>query len=161
MKGTQIATTSRNIPAPGATVYDIIADYRTMHYSILPKQYFLSLDVEEGGIGAGTIVNFDMRLLGQTRSFRALITEPEPGCLLVETDIKSRVSTSFRVEPLEDEQTRVTIATALRSTNILEGWIAKMILQRVYREELELLEKVASNHEKFHDSYSSNQPEPE
>lgn len=154
----QIATASRILPAAAGTVYGIIADYRTMHSLILPKQYFLSLDVEEGGVGAGTIVSFDMRLLGQTRSFRARITEPEPGSLLVETDIKSGVPTSFRIESLKEEQTRVTIATELRNTNIVEGWIAKMILQRVYREELELLEKVASNPVTLHDSDSSKQP---
>ena len=59
---------------------------------------------------------------------------------------------------ISEEQTGVTIATELRITNIVKGWIAKRILQRVYREELELLEKVASNAVTLSDSDSSSQP---
>jgi hypothetical protein len=140
-----IATASRTIPLSAETVYRIIANYRLTHPMILPKQYFLSLDVEEGGFGAGTIVNFDMRLLGQRRSFHVLITEPDPGRLLVETDIQSQTPTSFRIEALGNQQTRVTITTELSASNFVEGWTAKIMLQKVYREELLLLEKVAGS----------------
>ena len=140
----QTPTATKNIRVPAEILYNIIADYRRMHWLILPKQYFLSLEVEEGGFGAGTIVNFAMRILGQTQSFHSLITEPEPGRLLVETDIKSGVATSFHIVPIEKEgQTRVTISTKLKGRNFLEAWIAKMILQKIYRLELELLAQVA------------------
>src|SRR5512143_1960758 len=85
----QIASASRVIQAPPNIIYNILADYRKEHPQILPRQYFISLKVEEGGVGAGTIISFDMRLLGQTQSFRSVISEPDPGHLLVETDIKS------------------------------------------------------------------------
>ena len=140
----QIPTATKDIQAPAEILYNIIADYRRMHWLILPKQYFLSLEVEEGGFGAGTIVNFSMRTLGQTQSFHSLITEPEPGRLLVETDIKSGIATSFHINPIEKEgQTRVTISTELKGRNFLEAWIAKMILQKIYRLELDLLAHVA------------------
>src|SRR5512139_3896517 len=42
------------VPAPASLTYDIIADYRTGHPSILPTEYFGRLDVLEGGRGAGT-----------------------------------------------------------------------------------------------------------
>lgn len=96
------AIAPRLVDAPADQVYRIIADYRNTHPLILPKEFFLSLDVEEGGVGAGTIVNFTMRILGRTQSFRTLITEPEPGHLLVETDIKSQVPTSFQILPAGD-----------------------------------------------------------
>jgi len=116
----QIATATKIINAPAEMIFNIIADYRNGHPLILPKEYFLSLQVEEGGFGAGTIVNFQMRLLGQTKSFRSLITEPEPGRLLVETDISSATPTSFHVVPLMNErQTQLTIATELKGQNIL------------------------------------------
>jgi hypothetical protein len=70
----QIATATKIINAPAERIYEILADYRNNHPRILPRHYFLSLDVEAGGFGAGTIVNFKMRILGQTRSFRSLIT---------------------------------------------------------------------------------------
>ena len=141
----QIATASKVIDAPAEIIYNIIADYRNGHPRILPKQYFLSLNVEEGGFGAGTIVQFQMRLLGQTQNFRSLITEPEQGRLLVETDLKSEIPTSFHVIPTDDDRhARLTISTELKGRNVMEGFIAKTVLQRVYRAELELIEKAAT-----------------
>jgi polyketide cyclase/dehydrase/lipid transport protein len=142
----QTATASQEIHAPAQQIYDIIADYRNMHPLILPKGYFLSLNVEEGGFGAGTIVNFTMRLLGRTQRFRSLITEPEPGRLLVETDLESEIPTSFLVEPTGDRSTtRVTISTELKGSNWVEGLIAKRVLQKIYRQELELLARLAED----------------
>jgi hypothetical protein len=142
----RIATANKIINAPAETVYNIIADYRNGHPLILPKAYFNSMEVEEGGFGAGTIVNFEMRLLGQTRSFHSLITEPEPGRLLVETDIRSKIPTSFHVAPLgNDHQTRLTIVTELKAQNFVEGFIAKLLLQKVYREELVLVADLAES----------------
>ena len=136
----QTAKTSQVIPAPAEQIYEILADYRTKHPLILPKPYFLSLDVEEGGTGAGTIVNFKMRVLGRTQSFRSLITEPEPGRTLLEMDLNSGVSTRFEVLPLEaGPRTLVTISTVLRNRGYLEGLLAKWLLQRIYRQELNLL----------------------
>lgn len=140
----QIASASKIIHAPADVVYNLIADYRNGHPFILPKKYFLSMNVEEGGFGAGTVVNFTMRLLGQTQFFHSIITEPQPGRLLVETDIRSEIPTSFHVVSIGDgRQSRLTIATELKGQNMVEGFIAKWILQKVYREELELIAKVA------------------
>lgn len=140
----QTPTATRVIDVPTEIIYNIIADYRNMHWLILPKEYFLSLEVEEGGFGAGTVINFAMRLLGQTQSFHSLITEPEPGRLLVETDIKSGIPSFFHIVPIEKEQqTRVTISTELKGRGVVESWVAKMILQKIYRQELELLAQVA------------------
>jgi hypothetical protein len=143
----QIAKATRMIHAPGAETYNIIADYRTMHPLILPKPYFLYLDVEEGGLGEGTIVNFGMRILGQTRSFRALITEPKPGQVLVETDLASGVATRFVVSPLQNGgRTQVTISTELQGRNLLESFLAKRMLEKIYAQELELLARAAEEH---------------
>ncbi len=136
----QIATASKQIHAPAEVIYEILADYRTRHPLILPKPYFLSLDVEEGGVGAGTIVNFKMRVLGRTQSFRSLITEPVPGRTLLETDLNSGIATRFDLSPLEkDARTKVTISTELRNRGAVEGLIAKLLLQKIYRQELERL----------------------
>ncbi|HEX5807578.1 MAG TPA: SRPBCC family protein [Anaerolineales bacterium] len=154
----QIATASRTIAAPPAEIYQIIADYRTLHPMVLPKPYFLSLDVEEGGYGAGTIVNFSMRILGKIQSFRSLITEPEPGRVLLETDLNSGIATRFSVQPLTHEnRTQVTIGTVLKNRSLIEGYVAKALLQRIYRKELELLARLAEDHEKLGRSVTSNQ----
>jgi len=141
-----IASSTRVIDAPADQVYRIIADYRNSHVLILPKEYFLSLNVETGGVGAGTIVNFSMRILGRTQDFRSLITEPQPGRLLVETDIRSETPTSFQVIPVEGSAlTRVTISTELRGRNWLETLLAKPVLEKIYRQELELLARLLEN----------------
>jgi Polyketide cyclase / dehydrase and lipid transport len=154
----QAATASRTIAAPAAEIYQILADYRTLHPLILPKPYFLSLDVEEGGYGAGTIVSFAMRILGKTQSFRALITEPDPGRILLETDLNSGVATRFSVQPLTREnRTQVTIGTELKDRSLIEGYVAKALLQRIYRQELELLAKLAEDHANLAPSVTSSQ----
>jgi hypothetical protein len=55
-------TASAEIDAPAQRVYSILADYREGHPRILPKEYFPFLQVEQGGIGAGTRLHFQMRV---------------------------------------------------------------------------------------------------
>lgn len=140
----RIVSASKIIDAPADMLYRIIADYQNTHASILPKSYFSSLEVEQGGYGEGTIIRFQMRVLGQTQTFRALITEPDPGCTLLETDLESNTSTSFTVWSLGNkDQARVTIMTVLKNRSFVEGLFAKILLTNVYRQELELLSKRA------------------
>jgi len=152
----QIATVSRIVQAPTEPIYRIIADYRKEHPRILPDKYFTYLEVEQGGYGAGTIINFSMRILGRTQTFRSLITEPEPGRWLVETDTKSGMATTFQVVPTNNASlTEVIISTELKSRSWLEGQIAKFILKKIYRQELDLLADLAESHVRAVNSPSS------
>lgn len=158
----QVAKVTKTINAPAAEIYNIITDYRTMHPRILPKPYFLYLNVEKGGIGEGTIINFGMRIFGQTRSFRALISEPfrsaqdQSGRVLLETDLASGVVTRFSVSPKESRHlAEVTISTELKGLGIVEGFLAKTMLQKVYREELDLLAGLAEEHNMLTQSASA------
>jgi hypothetical protein len=92
------------IQAPAQQVYAIIADYRNGHPRILPKPYFVSLTVEQGGVGAGTMVTFQMKVMGSWQTFHAVITEPEPGRVLVETDSSAGTVTTFTVDPRDNGQ---------------------------------------------------------
>jgi hypothetical protein len=136
------------IDAPVERVYGIVADYRGGHPRILPPKYFTGLEVEQGGVGAGTVIRFGMKVLGQTRTLRATITEPEPGRVLVESDPVGAVVTTFTAEPLDGGRTRMTFSTAGRTAPGVGGWIEKWIttrmLPRIYRDELALLAKVAA-----------------
>lgn len=143
------ATASSFIEAPAELVYRTLADYRCGHPSMLPKQYFLSLEVEQGGFGAGTIINFRMRTLGKIQSFRAAITEPEPGRMLVETNLgEGGGVTTFVVEPLsKGNRTEVTITTEGETRpsgglGLVERLLTKMFLQRIYKAELKQLARV-------------------
>jgi hypothetical protein len=107
---------SKLIPAPARKVYDLIADYRNGHPRILPKPYFVSLHVEEGGYGTGTVIKFQMQLMGRIQSFHSEITEPVPGHILVETDMNNGTVTTFTVDPSSGgQESFVTIRVGLRS----------------------------------------------
>ena len=102
--------------------YSTLADYREGHPSILPPQ-FTSMVVEQGGVGAGTVIRFTMRLLGRTQRFRTAVTEPEFGRVLVETDLETNdVVTSFIVDPgPASGQSQVTITASLKLRGGIPG----------------------------------------
>jgi hypothetical protein len=139
------------INAPAKLAYAIIADYRDGHPHILPKPPFVSLEVERGGTGAGTVTRCQMRVLGRTRTFRAEITEPDPGRVLVETDVDSGTVTTFTVDPVGN-RSRVTITTDIECRDGLLGRVERFIvtrlLQPLYVREIEQLGAVASERAK-------------
>jgi hypothetical protein len=136
------------IPSPAAQVYNIIADYRNGHPHILPRPPFVSLDVEQGGVGAGTVINFQMQVMGKVQNFHAVITEPSPG-VLVEADTKAGTVTTFTVESRKDgQQAYVTIATDTKVRNgfagKIEGFFTTRLLQPIYEKELQQLAAFAA-----------------
>jgi hypothetical protein len=143
MKTQQLQVSAR-IQAPATLVYAIIADYRDGHPHMLPS-YFSNLVVEEGGVGAGTRIRFDMTAMGKTQTFRAVISEPEPGRVLLE-DIGPGTGsvTTFTVDPVDQgAQAQVTITTELKARTGIGGMIERfftgLFLRRVYAQELKLL----------------------
>lgn len=137
------------IHAPAAKVYNIIADYHNGHPYILPEPYFASLTVEQGGVGAGTVISFQMRLMGKLQTFHAAITEPEPGRVLVETNTDAGAVTSFTVDPRNDGQhAYVTITTDMKIPDGLfgavQGWLTTRLLRPVYVKELAQLAAFAA-----------------
>ncbi len=142
------AAASAEIDAAPEVVYAIIADYREGHPRILPEKYFLGLEVEQGGVGAGTVIRCQMRVFGQTQTFRAVVSEPEPGRVLAETIPDERgLVTTFTVEPRKGgRRSHVTIATTWTSRGvqaIVERLLAPPMLRRIYTEELQKLNHVA------------------
>jgi hypothetical protein len=146
---TQHVSASAVINAPAQQIYTILADYHDGHPRILPKPYFSSLEIEQGGVGDGTVIRFEMRAPGMTRTFHADVTEPEPGRVLVESNRSetapaSKSVTTFTVDPIKGEvQSQVTISTALSVSNWLEGLFTTMFLRRVYAQELKQLAHLA------------------
>jgi polyketide cyclase/dehydrase/lipid transport protein len=126
--------------------FAVIADYRRGHPLILPRPPFIDLEVERGGVGAGTRIRFRMRSFGQTQTFHAEVSEPQPGRVLVETNEERGVST-FTVTPEAGGRCRVTIETEW-SSPAPRGWIERLLaqpfLRKVYAAELVNLGKVAA-----------------
>jgi hypothetical protein len=132
--------------APASLVYSIIADYHQHHPRILPDA-FSNLVVRQGGIGAGTIMTFDLRTGGRTRHYTGVVSEPKPGKHLVESYPSEGGETSFVVEPHGEECT-LTIATEfdIRRGPIgtIERWLSARILRPLYAEELRRIAQYAA-----------------
>jgi hypothetical protein len=135
---------SATIEANPADVYAVLADYRDSHPAILPKPYFSKLEVCQGGQGAGTVVEVYMDVYGRKQVFRQVISEPEPGRRLVESDDAKGVTTTFTVDPINgSHQSFVTITTTSRTSpgfqGLLERFFLPVILRRIYRQLLGML----------------------
>jgi hypothetical protein len=144
-----VVSASATIPARRERVYSLIANYRDGHSRILPRQ-FKSLVVEQGGIGAGTIIRYQISILGKTRTFRAAITEPDSGRVLVETGLEENSAiTTFTVAPgSAPADSHVIISTELP---VRSGWLgyiektlATALLRPILVKELENLARVAT-----------------
>jgi hypothetical protein len=135
------------VDAPAETVYQLIADYREGHPRIVPPEYFQNLVVEEGGYGAGTRIGYDMKVLGSTRHGRAVVSEPDPGRTLVETELHTDIVTTFSVKPVGSVACDVTISSELPRKRGLAGtierFVAIRVLPRIYRAELARLARCA------------------
>jgi hypothetical protein len=132
---------SQVINANATALYSLIRDYQVGHPAILPKPYFSALTIEQGGQGAGTIVTGSLTAFGTSYPLHQLVSEPDPGHVLMETDIESGQYTTFTFEPLNGgSQTRVTIASEFPMTPGLIGLIEKLtkplFVRRLYKQEL-------------------------
>lgn len=144
------ARRSAMIHATAARVYGIIADYCVHHPRIVPPEYFRKVEVEAGGVGAGTRIRVETRVLGRTQQFVHHIREPEPGRVLEEVDASGFSTTRFTVEPAEQgASSSVTIETTFRvragPLGAIERTVTAAMLRRIYRKELARLERYASN----------------
>ena len=147
MSNIQVSVTD-TIDAPPARVYAILADYRNHHPQILPKAYFVKVEITKGGQGAGTEFVADMSIYGSKRTFHMTVSEPQPGRVLAETDAKLGTHTTFTVDPLQDgAKSKVTIATESKTSTGIGSWLEKlttpMIMRKIYQEELQQLNTYA------------------
>jgi hypothetical protein len=111
------------------------------HPRFLPPA-FSDFQVEEGGVGAGSVTRFAVTAGGRTRSYRMRVTEPEPGRVLVESDTNSSLVTTFNVEP-RDGKSLVRISTSWDGAAGIGGFFertfAPRAMHRIYLDELERL----------------------
>ena len=135
---------SKTINAPAHCVYAILADYHVGHRRILPRPPFVSMCVKRGGLGSGTRFDLTMRFLGRQQIYHGIVSEPQPGRVLVENYEGTELVTSFIVEPLEEgKRTGVTIVTECQVHDgvlgRMEAWLADAMLRPVYIQELDNL----------------------
>ncbi len=144
-----VVSVSAVIPARRERIYSLLSNYLDGHSRILPRQ-FSGLVVEQGGVGAGTVIRFQMSFWGKKQSFRATISEPEPGHKLVETYLDGNDTiTTFTVDPASaPADCNVTISTELPVRSGFPGRIERtlstLLLRSIYEKELENLARVAT-----------------
>jgi uncharacterized protein YndB with AHSA1/START domain len=145
MPDTIRVTAERSISAPPERVYGYLADYRQHHPQFLPPA-FSDLAVEEGGVGAGTIIRFRLTVGGRSRLYRPRVAEPTPGRVLTESDLESSAVTTFTVTP-DGDQSRVQIETTWPAARGVGGFIERLLaprlLQPLYADELGRLDRYA------------------
>lgn len=140
------------VRAPAETVYGYLADFRNHHPKFLPPS-FSEFEVEEGGIGAGTVVRFSLNAGGRHRPYRMVVGEPEPGRVLTESDTTSSLVTTFTVEPDGERPggSRVRIESSWTGAGGVGGFFerrfAPVALRRVFEEELVRLDTYARQQE--------------
>lgn len=132
--------------APAAKVYAILADYHDGHPRVLPSA-FTDLKVIRGGFGAGTVIDVGMKAFGKVRIVRGYVTEPEPGRVLEEAYPDSDIVTRFYITPVSASECRVRIWSEMTGKGGPLGWVERKLvrgfLEKVYREELRLIEAAA------------------
>ncbi len=140
-------TVSSKVQAPAAIVYNILADYNH-HRNILPPQFFIGLDVIEGGVGAGTRFVLHSKSLGGGKTqMHMSVTEPKPGAVLVERDENTDLVTRFIVKPVDTAVSEVTFETVWQPQpglkGIIDRWTTPFLMRMVYRQEQKNLDEYA------------------
>ncbi len=135
----------RPVDAPAGRVYGFLADYQEHHPRFLPPA-FSDFRVEQGGVGAGTVVRFNLAVGGRKRASRQRVEEPIPGRVLTESDLDTGAVTTFMVTP-EGDRSRVRIETAYDGmSGFVERLLAPRLLRRLYSDELTRLDRYARDH---------------
>ncbi len=139
------------IAAPAADIYAMLADYRTEHPRILPPQYFSDLQIEAGGIGAGTVFQVRTHVLGIEQRYHMIVSEPDPGRVLAEIEPALRLITRFTVTPIDPQHARVEIATGWELARGVKGIIDQVstpfFMRRIFKLQLRHLAATCIAHE--------------
>jgi hypothetical protein len=138
---------SAEVNAAADVAYKILADFKH-HDRITPKPPFGPITVEQGGVGAGTVIRFQTTLLGQTDDCYSVISEPEPGRVMVETETIRHTVTTFTADPSSvSSRSRVTISCVFQGRDgilgVVERWVAARLMTPVLAKEIRLLEEYA------------------
>ena len=133
------------VGAPAGRVYQLIADHREHHPKFLPAN-FSNFEIEQGGVGAGTITTFTISAGSRSRNYRMRVAEPEPGRVMTESDTTSSLMTTWTVTP-EGEHARVRIETRWDGASGFAGFFERVFappaMRRIYNDELRRLDRYA------------------
>jgi hypothetical protein len=134
------------IDARPTAVYAVLADYTTHHPRIMPPSLFSNLEVETGGVGAGTVFHITLRTAGKQQRLHMRVAEPEPGHVLTETNLDTGVVTMFSVAPGNDgKRTKTQISSEWETAGGLRGlvdrFVAPVLMGRIFTKQLRELSR--------------------
>jgi polyketide cyclase/dehydrase/lipid transport protein len=132
------------IDARPTAVYTVLADYTTHHPRIMPEPQFSNLEVETGGIGAGTVFHITLRTAGKEQRLHMQVAEPEPGHVLTETNLDTGVVTIFSATPGNDGKRTITQISSEWETvgglrGLVDRFIAPLLISRIFKKQLHQL----------------------
>lgn len=121
----------RRINASPEQIYNLIIDMEE-HRRILPKQ-FETLEVLEGGKGAGTVFRLTMNVLGSRSSLIMTLSEPEPGRIVQEQDRSAGVTTIWELVPESEGQCLLKLTSQFPKKPGFSGWVERLVTPAVIR----------------------------
>lgn len=144
--------TSKIINAPAPAIHAVIADYHGGHQEILPRPYFTEMIVKEGGYGAGTRLTVKMNFFGMKYTYNQIVTEPEIGRIIKDTDINTGEGATFILDPLDDGQrTKVSIIIDMEIGSGIGAMMKKLttppLIRFIMNKELDNLAEVVAKQE--------------
>jgi hypothetical protein len=120
------------VDASPAAVYAVLANYTTHHPRIMPAPPFSDLEVETGGVGAGTVFHITVRMAGRRQRLHMRVAEPDPGQVLTETNLDTGAVTVFNVAPGDGEaRTRVRMSSQWETAGGLRGLADRLVTPRL------------------------------
>jgi hypothetical protein len=120
------------VEAPARDVYSVLADYTHHHPHIMPAM-FSGLEVESGGVGAGTVFHITLRIAGKDKRLHMRVDEPEPGRVLTETDLDSGSVTTFSLSRAGGDDPTVRIGSEWELRTGIGGVLDRVALPPMTR----------------------------
>jgi uncharacterized protein YndB with AHSA1/START domain len=122
----------RTVDAPIQRVWTVLRDFVAARPRMLTA-HFADYAVQGGGQGAGTVIDFRLRVGRRERRYLVRVEEPTPGRQLRERDHHSRLVITWTLTPGgEGERTVVRLAVTLRDPQV-SGWLARRRARRALR----------------------------
>ena len=131
------------VDAPPEAVYAALKDYRQIRPQILTPN-FLDYQVEQGGVGKGTVIDYRLKAGGRERPYHMQVDETVRGKVLTERDTNSSLITRWTLLPLNGgKKTQVSLSSEWEGGSGIRGFFertfAPMGLRRIYGSMLDML----------------------
>jgi hypothetical protein len=131
------------VDAPPEKVYSALKDYRQKRPHILTPN-FLDYQVEQGGVGKGTVIDYRLKAGGRERPYRMHVDETVRDRVLTERDTNSSLITRWTLLPLKGgRKTQVSLTSEWEGGSGIGGFFertfAPMGLRRIYASMLSML----------------------